>query len=104
MHGEVATRPDLGNVEGVETELLWVGFLRLHDLHLGCPLNLLSVFDSLPQLLLGIVGILAGNANRLGLSQLLLAMLGDEVVLDVDEFAVLEATVSIASLEFDSHS
>lgn len=102
VHWEVATRPDFGDIEGVETQLLWVGLFGLHDLHLGCPLDLLSILDGLPQLLLRIVGILARDADGLGLSQLLLAMLCDEVVLDVDEFAILEFNVSNVPLSFGS--
>jgi hypothetical protein len=59
VHGKVATRPNLGYVEGVEAELERVGLFGLHDLHLSCPLNLLSVLNCLPQLLLGVVWVLA---------------------------------------------
>lgn len=45
VHGEVTTRPDLGDIEGVEAELQWVGLFRLHDLYLGCPFDLLSVLN-----------------------------------------------------------
>jgi hypothetical protein len=89
VHGEVTTRPDLGDVEGIEAELQWVGLFGLHDLYLGCPFDLFAVLDGLPQLLLGVIWVLAGDADGFGLGKLLLAVLGDEVVLDVDEFAVL---------------
>jgi hypothetical protein len=59
VHREVAARPDLGHVEGVETELERVSLFGLHDLYLGCPLDLLSVLNGLPELLLGVVGVLA---------------------------------------------
>jgi hypothetical protein len=89
VHWEVATRPDLGDIEGVEAQLQWVGLFGLHDLYFGCPFDLFSVLDSLPQLLLGVVGVLARDADGFGLGELFLAMLCEEVVLDVDELAVL---------------
>jgi hypothetical protein len=98
MHGEITTRPDLGDIEGIKAKLQWVSLLRLHDLHLGCPLNLLSVLNGLPQLLLGVVGVLAGNSNGLRLGELLLAVLCEEVVLDVNEVAGLEVVVSTVCL------
>lgn len=48
MHWELATRPNLGNIERIEAQLLWVCFLGLHDLDLGRPLDLLSALDSVP--------------------------------------------------------
>lgn len=98
MHGEVTTRPDLGDIEGIEAELQRVSLLRLHDLHFGCPFNLLSVLNGLPQLLLGVVGVLAGNADGIGLGELLLAVLCEEVVFDVNEVAGLEVVVSTVCL------
>ena len=95
VHREVATRPNLGDIEGIEAELQWVGLLGLHDLYLGCPFNLISVLDSLPELLLRVVGVLAGDADGFGLGKLLLAVLGNEVVLDVNEFAVLEVKLLV---------
>lgn len=98
VHGEIATGPDLGDIEGIEAELQWVSLLRLHDLHLGCPFNLLSVLDGLPQLLLGVVGVLAGDTDGFGLGELLLAVLCEEVVFDVDEVASLRVVVSTICL------
>jgi hypothetical protein len=98
VHGEITTRPDLGDIEGIEAKLQWVSLFRLHDLHLSCPFDLLSVLNGLPQLLLGVVGVLAGNADGLGLGELLLAVLCKEVVLDVDEVAGLRVVVSTICL------
>jgi hypothetical protein len=49
---ELVSRPHFGHVKGVETEDSRIGFLRLHDLHLGRPLNLLARLNALPELTL----------------------------------------------------
>lgn len=79
MHGEIAAWPHFGHVERVETEFQRIGLFGLHDLHLGRPLNLLPVFDGFPQLLLGVIGVLARDADGFWLRKLLLTMLCDEV-------------------------
>jgi hypothetical protein len=89
VHGELAAGPDLGDVEGVEAEFVWVCFFGLHDLDFGGPFDFLAGFDGFPELLLGVVGVLAGDADGFGLGELFLAVLGDEVVFDPDELAVL---------------
>ena len=86
---ELSAWPDLGHVKGVESQLGRIGIVGLHDLHLGRPFHLLSSLHFLPQFLLGVIGIFSGDTDRFGLRELLLAMLGDEVVLDVDEFALV---------------
>ena len=87
LHGEEVAGPDLGDVEGVETELLGVGVLGLHHLHVGGPLDLLAVLDGVPQVALGVVRVLAAHLDGLGVGETLGAVLGHEVVLDVDELA-----------------
>jgi len=89
VHGELITRPDLRNIEGIEAELCRVGVFGLHDLYLSGPFLLFTTLHGLPQLLLGVVRVLTRDADGFRLSELLLAVLGNEVVLDVDKFALL---------------
>jgi len=85
---ELSSWPDLGHIEGVESQFGRVRVFSLHDLDLGCPFLLFTPLHLLPKLLLGIVWILSRDANGFWLGELLLAMLGDEVVLDVNELAL----------------
>ena len=78
---------DLGHVKGVEAELFGVGVVGLHDLDFGHPFDLFAGFDCFPEVALRVVWVFAGDADGLGLGELLLAVFGDEVVFDVDEFA-----------------
>lgn len=87
VHGELAAGPDLGHVEGVEAEFLRVCVFGLHDLDFGGPLELLAFFDAVPELALAVVWVLARDLDGFWLAELLLPSVGDEVVLDVDEFA-----------------
>ena len=89
MHGELGAGPNFGHIEGVEAKFVRVCFLGFHDLDFGGPFDFLAGFDGFPELLFGVVWVLAGDADGFGLGQLLLAVLGDEVVFDPDEFAVL---------------
>lgn len=99
---ELSTRPDFGDIEGVKAKLIWIRLLWLHDLHFGSPLNLATGLNDVPQLHLRIVGVLTRNANGLWLGELLLAVLGEEVVLDVHELAglvyPLEGVAAVAVL------
>lgn len=89
VHWELISGPDLGDVERIESERFWVGVFRLHDLHLGRPLDLAAVLDDLPEVALAVVWVLARDADSFWLGELLLAMLGNEVVFDVDKLALL---------------
>jgi hypothetical protein len=90
----------MGDVEGVKSEFLWIGVLRLHNLNHSCPFNLFALLDRLPQITLGVVRILTTHARGFLLSELLLTVLGDEMILDVDELALgidpLEGVAAIA--------
>lgn len=88
-YGKLVARPDLGHVERIESKFLWIGITWLHDLHLGCPFDLVATFDRIPKLLLGVIGVLPTNTDSLRLGELLLTMLGDEVILDIHKFSVL---------------
>lgn len=83
VHGKLVAWPDFGDVEGVETQLFEIGFLRLHDLHFGGPGWVLTVFDGIPKIALGVVGVGAAELGRFGSGELFLAMIGYEVVFDV---------------------
>jgi len=84
---ELSSGPDFGHIEGIKAQFGRVGVFWLHDLDFGCPFLLLSPLHLLPQLLLGVVWVLARDADGFWLGELFLAMLGNKVVLDVDEFA-----------------
>ena len=100
LHGELRPGPDLGDIEGVEAEFVRISIFGLHNLDLGSPLDLLSSLDCFPEVALGIVRILTTHLCSLFLCELLLTMLRNEVVLDVDKFALsidpLESVASIA--------
>ena len=85
---ELRPGPDFGYIERLKPHLFCVSALGLDNLDIRLPHHLLSVFDGIPELLLGIVWVLARDPGCLGLTKLLLPMLGQEVILDVDEFAV----------------
>ena len=81
-------RPHFRHVKWVKTKLLSVGLIRLHDLHVSLPHYFLTLFDRVPELLLGIVRVLAGNSDCFGLRELFLTMFRQEMILDIDEFAL----------------
>jgi hypothetical protein len=81
-------RGHFGHVEGVKAEFVGVGIRRLHHLDHGCPFNFLTLFNGFPQVALGVVRVFATHARGFFLSELLLPVLGDEVVLDVDKLAL----------------
>ena len=99
---ELLPWPDFGHIEGIETELFCICFIRLHNLHIGGPLDLLALLNSLPQLTFRVVRVFTTDADGLWPSQLLLSMFCDEVVLDVDKLTLcvdpLECVTAIAML------
>jgi hypothetical protein len=103
MHGELVTGPDLGHVEGVESELLRVSLLGLHYLNLGSPFHLLPTLNGFPQITLRIVGVNTAYSCSFDAVKLLLSVLGNKMVLDIDEFALLvdppESMAAVAVVE-----
>ena len=89
MHGELTARPDFGNIEGIEAELVGVGLFRLHYLDICFPCDFFAFLNGLPELFLGVIWVLTGGHDGLRLCHLLLPMRCEEVVLDVDKFALL---------------
>ena len=59
VHGELGPWPNFGYVEGVETEFIGVGFFGLHDLDVGFPSDFFASLDGFPELLLGVIWVLA---------------------------------------------
>jgi hypothetical protein len=55
----------------------------------GCPFDLLAIFQLFPELTLGVVGIFSANFCCLICCELLLSMLGEEMVLDVSKLSFL---------------
>lgn len=102
LHGELSSWPDLRDIKGVKAQLGWVGFLGLHDLHVCSPFWECTVLDLVVELLLGVVRVFTTDAVGFLPGELLLALLGDEVVLDVDKAAVgvnpLEGVATISVL------
>ena len=60
----------------------------LHDLHLELPLRVVAALDGVVQILGGVVEVGRLDLVSLGLGQVLLALLGDPVVLDQDGLAL----------------
>lgn len=89
LERELVSGPDLGHVKGVKAEKVGVGLLGLHHLDEGSPLNLLAGLNGVPEVTLGIIWITAAHSNSLGIGKLLLAVLGEEGVLDVHELTLL---------------
>jgi hypothetical protein len=100
LHRKLRPRPDLGNIEGVEAEFVRISIFGLHNLDLSCPLDLLSSLNCFPEVALGVVRILTTHLCSLFLCKLLLTVLRNEMVLDVDKFALsidpLEGVASVA--------
>jgi len=102
LERELLARPDLGDIKGVESELGWVGFLRLHCLDVCSPFRVLLSLDLLVKLPLGVVRVLATKTVCLLTSELLLTVLGEEGVLDVHKLALgihpLESVATVSVL------
>lgn len=94
---EISSRPDLRDVEGVESKLSRISILRLHNLHLGGPFHLLTLLHGFPQISLGKIRILARHADSFFCRMLPLSVLGDEMKLDVDELALFVDPAAIVS-------
>ncbi len=106
LHPELVARPNFGYVKRVEAELLGIGVFGLHHLEFGGPCDFLTALDGLVQVTLGVVGVLAAHLCRLLLSELLLAVVCDEVVLDIDKLSFrvhpLESVAAVAVVEAPS--
>ena len=88
VHGKLVPRPDFGHIKGIEAELVCIGFIGLHDLDVGFPGDFLTFLDGFPELLLGVVGVLARGHDGFRLGELLLAVGGEKVIFDVDKLAL----------------
>jgi len=86
---ELTSGPDFRNIERVKAKDFNVCVCWVHDLNLCVPNNLLSILDSLPEFLFRIIGVDARHLDRLGSGVLLLSVLGDEMIFDVNELALL---------------
>lgn len=89
LHGELVPRPDLGDIKGVEAKLIGICLVGLHHLHVRSPFNILATLNRIPEIALGLVRVSAAHGNGFLVGERLLSVLGNEVILDVDEFAVL---------------
>lgn len=88
LHGKLRPWPDFCDIEGIEAKLVWISIFGLHDLNLRSPLNFLAPLNRLVEISLGVVGVLTTHLCGLFLRELFLAVLGNKVVLDVDELAI----------------
>lgn len=59
VHGKLVPGPDFGYIKGIEAELVCIGFFGLHDLDVGFPGDFFAFLDGFPELLLGVVWVLA---------------------------------------------
>lgn len=101
---ELAPRPYFSHVERVEAEFLGIGFLGLHDLHFRSPGNWFAPFDGLPKVPFGIVRVLARHADCFAPRELLLAMVGEEVILDIDELSFLVDPVGYSAFTTSTYT
>ena len=85
---ELPSGPDLCHVERIEAKYRRIGLLWLHDLHVSRVGDLFAFLDGLPEVLLRIVGVDATHLNCLLAGELLLATVGEEMVLDINELAL----------------
>jgi len=85
-------RPDLGNIEGVETILL--GILRIHDLNIDRPRRILTVFNSIEKITSSIIRVGTSELTSLISLQVSDTLICLEVPLDI-----LEATIFSNQLE-----
>ena len=70
----------------------------MHYLNISFPDNLLAIFDSIPELTFGIVWVFSRKPDSFWLGELLLAMLGKEVIFDINEFALFVYPIYIDQL------
>ena len=103
LHEELRSRPNLGNIKRIEYKFIRISLSRIHDLNMRSPLNLFALLNSLPEISLGVVGIFTAHLHSFTVCELLLAVLGDEVVLDVDKLSVgvnpFEGVAAVAVVE-----
>lgn len=102
-HQKLIPRPHLGDVERVEAELVGIGLLRLHNLHMGGSFKVLTALNGAPRITLGVIRVLTAHVDGLSVGELLLVVLCDEVIFDVDDLALLvyplESVTSVTVVE-----
>src|SRR5260221_205398 len=76
----VLLAPDLGQVEGVEA--VGLGFMLGHDLHAQLPARELAALDGFEQVALAAFTVGGDDGGRLGIGEVLDALLADPVELD----------------------
>jgi hypothetical protein len=86
---KLVLRPDLGDIERIESKLRWVGFFWLHDLDVRSPGDRLPFLDRSPKIAFRVVWILATVLQGFVGAKLLLAVVRKEVVFDVHKLATL---------------
>lgn len=84
---ELLLRPHFGHIERIKAQFHRVCVFGLHDLHVCSVGNLFPLFDCLPQIAFGPVRI--GPSVVLGFigGELSLAIVCQEMILDIHEFA-----------------
>jgi hypothetical protein len=87
LHGKLRARPDLSDIKWIETKLVWIGILRFHNLNHSSIFDLFATFDGLPKIALRVIWIFTTHLCGFLLSELLLAVLRNEVIFDVHELA-----------------
>lgn len=55
--------PNLGDIERIKAQNGRISIFRLHDLNVGCVGDVLALFNSLPEILLGVVWVNATLFN-----------------------------------------
>lgn len=85
--GVLVMGPDLGEIENAKVGLL--GLLGGHGLDVAGPAGVLTLLDGLKEVLLGMVWVLTGHLGGLVVGQVLDALVGQKVDLNVVELALL---------------
>lgn len=80
-------RPNLGNVEGVET--IPESIFRVHDLNVNSPRGTITLFNGIEEITSSIIRILTSNNTSLFSAQVLDTLVSLEVPLDILEVAVI---------------
>jgi hypothetical protein len=86
---EFSLWPHLRDIERVESKLVRISLVRLHDLDMCSPGYLFAVLNGIPELTLRVIRIFTAESHCFVGSELFLAVVGEEVIFDVHKFAIL---------------
>lgn len=85
---KLAFGPNLGDIKWVKSKVIWISLVRLHDLNMRSPGDLFATFNGPPKVTLGVIRVFAAKPRGFVGSELLLTVIGEEMILYIDKFAV----------------